>query len=291
MKNKYSLIILSLITILGIGFFLYNEKIDTTQTIGLSQEAKNTIIQQALHLDLQIPSNLVSSKAMEFSDVATKKVHEGKYEEAIEITVDGLKQFPKDFNLQADLASLLGDTSEMTESPLKERMVARAKQLFDTLLEHAAVQPKNVYYPFMNEYFYRFKKYREQYELGLERVVYYWGTPEWEQDSNGYRGYYSQGVGAANYARELMKSGNRAFALDYAQKALVAWAQYFSYNNKYYNAYVHYALALGILGYKDQMMKALQKSAQIINKDLDYFEFKDVIDFVENLNKLNYYGG
>lgn len=286
MKNKYSLIIFLLIATLGTGFFLYNRKLVTAQNPVLSQETKNAIIEQALALELPTPTSLASSKAMEFSDAATKKVHEGKYEEAIEITLSGLKQFPQDFNLQSDLAALLGDTSEITASPLKERMVARSKQLFDTLLEYAAAQPKNIYYPFMNEYFYRFKKYREQYELGLERVAYYFDSGKWNfsgSNSDGFRGYYSQGVGAANYARELMKQGNKTLAMDYAQKALVAWAQYFSYNNKYYNAYVHYALALGILGYKHEMMKALQKSAQIINKDFDYFEFKEVIEYIDGL--------
>jgi len=67
-------------------------------------------------------------------------------------------------------------------------------------------------------------------------------------------------------------------------KAMVSWAQYFTYKNDYYNAYVHYAIALGVLGYKEEMMRALLRSASFINKDLTYFEFKEIIDFFESLN-------
>lgn len=62
-------------------------------------------------------------------------------------------------------------------------------------------------------------------------------------------------------------------------------AQYFTYDHNYYNSYVHYALALGILGYEDEMMKALQRSADLIHKDLSYTEFKDVTDFVGGSKK------
>lgn len=281
MKNKY--LVFLLLPLLLVALFFYFKLPTSSCLADLTREAKNEIIEHALSLELSAPDNVNSPEAIRVSDAAAKKVQKANYEEAIEITVAGLKQFPHDFSLQADLASLLGDTSEITDSPLKERMLQKATQLFDALLPYADSQPKQIYFPFMNEYFYRFKKYRQQYELGQQRVAYYWGTPEWQKDSNGFRGYYSQGVGAANYARKLMNQGNKQLAYEYAQKALVAWAQYFSYKNTYYNAYVHYALALGILGYKEEMMRALQKSAGIINRDLDYFEFKDVIDFVGNL--------
>ncbi len=69
------------------------------------------------------------------------------------------------------------------------------------------------------------------------------------------------------------------------QKALVALAQYFSYENDYYNSYVHYALALEIIGYKEEMMRALQLSASIINRDLSYHEFKEVINFIDGIEQ------
>lgn len=252
--------------------------------IKISQPDKNAIIEQALNLELPTTTTIISEEANKFSDEATKKVHEGDYEEAIAITVRGLKKFPKDFILQSDLAALLGDCSEITPSPLKEQMVQKSKTIFDILLKEADKQPKNALYPFKNEYYFRFALYREQYELGIKRVADYWGNDE--LSSRGFigQGYYSQGVGAAHYAQILLEQGNKSLALDYAQKAVVAWAQYFSYKNDYYNAYVHYALALGILGYKEEMMRALQRSAFLIKRDMNYHEFKEVIDFIEKVN-------
>ena len=156
-------------------------------------------------------------------------------------------------------------------------MIQRSKQLFERLMKEIDGQPKEASYILKNEYYYRFAKYREQYELGLCGVN--------EFGSRCFLGYYSQGVGAANYARKLLEIGNKQLALDYAQKALIAWAQYFTYKNDYYNPYVHYALALGILGYKEEMMRALRRSASIINQNLCYHEFKDVIDFIEKIEK------
>ena len=80
-----------------------------------------------------------------------------------------------------------------------------------------------------------------------------------------------------------IKQGNSILAAEYAQKAVIAWAQYFTYDNTHYNPYVHYALALGILGNRVEMMRALERSASLINKDLGYFEFKGIIDFVESI--------
>ncbi|MFI5333390.1 MAG: hypothetical protein ACHQVS_04815 [Candidatus Babeliales bacterium] len=280
--KKQILIILGMMALGGLLWLKINQPTSSPAPASLSRTEKDTIIEQALTIELPETTTAISEEANKIDDKAIEKVHESQYEQAIAILLSGLKKFPHDFTLQSDLAALLGDCSEITSSPLKERMVQKAKELFDRLLQEAEKQPKDVFYPFKNEYCYRLGMYREQYELGLERVNHYWGTPTW--NSIGYKGYYSQGVGAANYARKLIEQGNKPLALDYAQKAIVAWAQYFSYDNTYYNAYVHYAYALGILGYKEDMMRALERSASIIKKDLSYFEFKEVIDFVEKCN-------
>lgn len=98
-------------------------------------------------------------------------------------------------------------------------------------------------------------------------------------------GYYSQGVGASNYALELYQKGDKKLAQFYAQKALIAWAQCFSYDNNYYNAYVHYALSSGLLGYKEEMLRALQRSAELIHQDLNYPEFKKVIELINKVSE------
>jgi|WetSurMetagenome_2_1015567.scaffolds.fasta_scaffold1283277_1 hypothetical protein len=47
-----------------------------------------------------------------------------------------------------------------------------------------------------------------------------------------------------------------------------------------------HGLALGILGHKDEMMRALRRVAELIGRDLSYTEFKDVIDFVKAADDL-----
>lgn len=246
----------------------------------LSRHDKDLIIEQALMIHLSPTDTIVSDEVSYIEKEAWQKVAEAHYEEAIEIVTKGLQTHPTSFALQSFLACLLGDCSAITPEPLKERMVKQSKELFTLLMHQVKEQSAPIYFFFMNEYYFRFALYEDQYKLGIARVEYYWQSDEFA--SEGYRGYYSQGVGAARYARVCLEQGDRSLAIDYAQKAIVAWAQYFTYRNNYYNSYVHYALALGILGYKDEMMRALARSASLIKKDMDYFEFKEVIDFVNN---------
>lgn len=263
-------------------FFLFKDQ----KTISLKNcIAKDAIIQSALDINLPTTGALASQEAYALSKQAFQKVTESQYVLAIDIVIGGLKKFPQNFTLQTDLAYLLSDCAEVSAPEflsidLKNKMMHRSDQIFNKLMKEVEKQSKAEGYRFKNEYFYHFRMHREQYELGVKRVSDYWGTADWM--TAGFRGYYSQGVGAARYAQQLIQSGDKQLALDYAQKAVVAWAQYFSYKNDYYNAYVHYALALGILGYKEEMMKALEKSASLIKRDLNYFEFKNVINFIES---------
>jgi tetratricopeptide (TPR) repeat protein len=282
--KKYVVIslIASSIGIIALGLFYPPQK-EAGVTGQLSRIEKDAIIERALALELTPTNTTVSDEANAVSKEAMKKVHECDYEKSIDITVSGLKKFPQDFTLQSDLAALLGDTSEITPEPLKSRMLEKSKAMFDRLLVEAEGQPKQAYYPFKNEYFYRLGMYKEQYELGVKGVADYWATNDW--NAYGVKEYYYQGVGATYYAKQLLMRGDKEQALAWAQKALAAWAQYFSYENDYYNSYVHYALALGILGYKEEMMRALQRSAALIKKDLNYHEFQEVQTFINGISK------
>lgn len=283
---------LILIIILGITgtLFLVKAQSDKSGAVKteLSRQEKDAIIERALALDLPVTDAVVSQEANQLHIDIFKKVRAAQYEEAIDVTMSGLCSLPHNFLLQADLGMLLSDCAIVCKeisSPLKEKMQHRAEEIFEKLTHSVDSQPRGVYYRFKNEYYFHFGLHKEQYQLGLARVDEFWGTNEWlgnEWVDHNARGYYYQGVGAARYAKKLLEQGgDRSIALDYAQKAVVAWAQYFSYTNDYYNAYVHYALALGILGNKKEMMRALERSASFIKKDMTYFEFKEVIDFVE----------
>jgi tetratricopeptide (TPR) repeat protein len=266
--------------ICGFGLWPFFHKKGSEQTPSYSNDA---IIEQALNLELQTPSTTFSDEEKKIGEEIMDRVRKADYAAALLHTVQGVEKYPQSFSLQSDLASLLGDYSEITAEPLKSKMVQRARTIFDTLLQEADAQPKEVYFPFKNEYYFRFGMYLEQYNTGVERVAYFWGTDQWIP--TGAKGYYCQGVGAAHYAKQLLIQGQKDLAREYAQKAIIAWAQCFSYKNDYYNSYVHYALALGILGQKEEMMRALEHSASLIRRDLDYHEFKEVIEFIEQTFK------
>lgn len=273
--------------VLCTGLILFHKYRRSSQkmlsTEQLSRAEKDRIIERALALELPAPSTVISQEALQFRAEAMKNVMAANYEKAIDGVLSGLQKIPDSFTLQAALAALVGDTSEITDEPLKSKMLQKAKTMFEVLLKEAEAQPREAFYTFQNEYDYRNALYREQYENGIKCVAHFWGTAQW--DPMGIKGYYYQGVGAANYAKVLVEQGDKPLALEYAQKAIVAWAQYFSYENDYYNAYVHYAFALGILGYHEEMMRALQRSSGMIGKDLNYFEFKEVTDFIDRMNR------
>lgn len=233
-----------------------------------------------LVFQLKQSDTIESDEADVIDSQVSQKIQAGDYYAAVEAVIEGLNEFSTDFGLQARLASLIGDYAGGFEEPLKGQLIDKSKALFDKLLSQVENQSKRKRYFFRNEYYYRFGLYKNQYELGVQKVIDYWGTSEWNNRIAG-SCYYVQGVGAANYARQLLIEGNGPLALDYAHKALVAWAQHFSYRNDYYNSYVHYALALGILGHTEEMKRALFRSAHLINKDLSFHELKEVIDFIE----------
>ena len=158
-------------------------------------------------------------------------------------------------------------------------MEEKSKEMFNKLMNEVEDQEIEDIYVFKNEYFFRFALHKEQYENGKEMVDHYYNNIDNFESRCIGKGYYYQGVGAAHYAQQLLIDGQKELALEYAQRSLVAWAQHFSYKNDYYNSYVHYALALGILNYREEMLKALEHSARLINRDLTYHEFVEVINF------------
>ena len=114
-----------------------------------------------------------------------------------------------------------------------------------------------------NEYYYMTKQYKKQYQLGVDE---YKKTKDFEE-------LYSVGVGAANYALELAKKNQKKKAVSWAKKSIKAWEKYFEFESDYYNPYVHYALALGILGRTDKMSTALTLAQMKSGKGKEYPAF------------------
>lgn len=248
-----------------------------------SSAVQDRLIEKALSLVLSPTSPRLQDKGPEIYKRVINEVYKADYREALNISLNGLIKYPDNFTVQLCLAAMLGDYSELINEPLKSRMITRSKEIFSKLMGEVSLQPKKIAYKFKNEYYFRLGQHQEQYQNGVTMINDYWNTPEYNTGI-GASAYYNQGVGAAYFAKQSLLAGNRPQALEYAQKSVMAWAQYFSLRNDYYNPFVHFALALGILGHKDEMMKALKRGAELIHRDLDYTEFKDVIDFVNGLN-------
>lgn len=266
--------------IIGISILCHGHGTQESASIRFDKEL-NLTIQRALSFTITATDCTESTVAHAITDQAFKQVMNCDYETALVIVFDGLEQLPYNFELQSDLAALVGDYSETCSGEIKDLLAQKSRELFDTLLERSEEQQKYQKYRFKNEYFFRFAQYKNQYENGLSLIAQ---SQLEEIVSTSGKGYYYQGVGAARHAMQLYAEGSKVLACEYARKAMVSWAQYFTYKNDYYNAYVHYAITLGVLGYKEEMMRALLRSASFINKDLTYFEFKEIIDFFESLN-------
>lgn len=247
------------------------------------RESNSKLIEEALKMELREADIGENDEANKIVDESFEAVNEGNYKKALAVIMDGIKSFPKDFSVQVWLATQIGDYSSHFEDELKERMIQKSKAIFEKLFREASQQEKRTYYWFMNEHYFRFRQYKNQYELGLEKVEFGLQSTE-NRDRRISSGYYSQGVGAAHYAKELLLNGNKKLALEYAQKAVIAWGQYFSYTNTYYNAYVHFAIALAILGNKEEALRALSHASEIIKKD--HVEFQEVKDFITKAEQL-----
>lgn len=250
------------------------------------------VIDKAMLLQLPMTNSVLPQEVLQLQKKMTVEITKAAYDNALEIVISSLDKYPNNFLLQTYLAMIIGDYAVQFEAPLKQRMLNKSKSIFKKLMHEVNAQPQGIIFYFKNEYYFRFAQYKQQYENGVARVNAYWGTKEWLARGFGYYpqgvgGYYSQGVGASNYARELYQQGNKKIAQQFAQKALIAWAQCFSYDNTYYNAYVHYALTLGILGNKDAMLRALRRGADLIHQDLNHPEFKKVIQFFDDIEKEN----
>jgi hypothetical protein len=218
----------------------------------------------------------------EYLDRRIKWYHEcfdlsdkAEYQKATAHAKKGLTLFPDDTLAAFTYFSILADYALSAKTKKFQEMHKVAVAGMKRLLGRTSGRGLSHNYKktMKNEYYYQTKQFKKQYELGIN---YY------KRHKNKYA-MYSSGVGAANYALELAKKGQRGRAKVWARKAINAWEVYFEVDKKYYNPYVHYAMAWGILGDKKKMMKALKTSSKRCGKPLAYKEFQEVIDEIDRL--------
>jgi len=204
---------------------------------------------------------------------AWEHVKSADYKKAFQIIEKALKIWPDDFLILADYACILGDYAESRSSLLCQKYKRKACEIFKGLMRQLRGKSDNVVAYVLNEYYYHSGQRKKQYSHGVKTV------------SKGLkaRGYYSQGVGAAWHASELARNRSAHWAHFWAKRAIKAWERYFGIERDYYNSYVHYALALGIMGRFNDMEKALLRSGKLSGKPQSYKEFEEVRDIINKL--------
>ena len=196
---------------------------------------------------------------------AWKAIGAAEYKKAVDLLTPVYKRYPKDVRVVNFYASTLADYAFSLPPARQQILRKRGCALLAGLLKRLRWVNRNLAYSTRNEYYYHSGKYDKQYALGVEFVK-----------AGNDRAYYSQGVGAAWHAYRHAEKGRQRLAALWATRAVRAWQNLFKVNSKYYNSYVHYALALGILGQMKAMEAALKKSARLSGKPDTYHEFADV---------------
>jgi hypothetical protein len=198
-------------------------------------------------------------------DNAWRAIMGADYPKAIRILTPVYKNYRRDFRVINFYASTLADYGECRPEKEKRKLKKRGCVLLRGLLRRLRGRSRELGYSTRNEYYYHSAQYDKQYRLGVECVR-----------AGEKRGYYSQGVGAAWHAYGHARTGHSSLAEMWAKRAIRAWRNYFKFKADYYNAYVHYALALGIIGRIKNMEEALAKSAKLSGKPRAYREFEEV---------------
>lgn len=205
-------------------------------------------------------------------DAAWKAIQAADYRKAINILTRVYKKYPKDSRVVSFYASTLADFGYSLPKAKQEALRKRACVLLKGVLGRLRWSSRELAYSTRNEYYYHSRQHDKQYYLGIEFVK-----------AGVKRAYYSQGVGAAWHAYPHAKAGRWYLARLWAKRAVRAWENLFKFHDKYYNSYVHYALALGILGRMKDMEAALERSAHLSGKPASYKEFAEVREKISGL--------
>ncbi len=202
-----------------------------------------------------------------------KYIGKANYKKSFETITKARTLWPNDFYVTSYYASIMADYGENLGGRSKIIYKRKACALLRKLLYRTKGVNKRIVDVTRNEYYYHSAQFRKQYLLGIERV-----------SKKNKHGYYSQGVGAAWHSLNMAKKNINHLAIFWAKRAIKAWKLYFKIYPNYYNAYVHYALALGIMKNFKEMENALQTAQKLSGKNKSYKEFKEIRDIIKNLN-------
>lgn len=206
-----------------------------------------------------------------------KKLHalvrKTEYRQALRMAERLRRKHPKDLDAQYHYAVLLGDCQDGLSAGRIEMNRKASVRLLKPLMRRLSHFDRSTRLRVRNEYYWFSRQPRKQYLLGLESVRF----ERW-------KGNYSQGVGAAWYALSLAQRGRESAARRWALLSEKAWRRYLKHD-RYYNAYVHLGLALGVLGRTAEMEGAFRIGAKIAGRTAQYHEFEEIRGLVSRLNE------
>lgn len=200
-------------------------------------------------------------------------VRRARYREAL-ILADGYRrEHPLDPYYVYRYAVLLGDRQDGLAPPVIEKNRREAVRLLKPLMLRLRCFEAAERARIRNEYYWFGRKRIAQWKLGQA-----------EEARGSWRGAYSCGVGAAWHAYDLAKKGRWSRARRWAREARAAWRRFLRHD-RYYNAYVHLGLALGVAGRIDEMEHALRTGAKLSGRRTDWHEFSEIRKIVGALHR------
>lgn len=210
--------------------------------------------------------------------ILTKFIYNADYLSAVKYLKEQKKKFPKNFYIETNLATLPYENAFYLPRKKKELAFAKAASSLKPYLKKMRGIPEQNRMRIRNEYYWFSQQYLKQYKLGVDGVK-----------AGSLRSYYSQGVGAANYAYKLGLSGKIKLAVRWAKIAESAWEKYFlNVNKKYFDPWTWYALSLGIQRKIIPMEKALKKAAVLAKisykKDPNLNQIRKMVAEVQRVN-------
>lgn len=196
-------------------------------------------------------------------------VQQAQYRKAFKHADLTWKKYPTNRFAQYHYAVTLGDCEEWAPLSEQEKNVKKAAKILRALLRRCNGAPARLIAASRNEYYWFSRQPRKQYRLGREQVR-----------KGKYTGNYSIGVGAVTIAIEKHKKRDYGVAYTWASRAKDAFEKYFIESPSYYNAYVWYGQALGLLQDFDGMELAFETAAKLANRPVSYREFVKARDVV-----------
>ena len=150
---------------------------------------------------------------------------------------------------------------------IKKKYAKKIKKFLDQ--KH--LFPKDMHRHIENEYLWFSHEPLKQFRMGLREV----------KTNN--EGYYSVGVGATQYANDLLLKGQFKQARQWAAKGAKAWATYLKpvKMRDYYNPYAWWAKCEAILGNEKRMEECIRRGTKLCKKPRTYHEFQEAIDLLK----------